>query len=133
MLMQGAQKILSDIKTAIEAVTTALSSDDSKRTALTTLTGSTYAAQSGTGTNNVVTGGANVNGVIIRHGLVVGQSNSTNRGQILVGGNPLLDSFAGVGGNSPIAIDIKDVFVPAGQAISLVCTFNLAFIRYEVL
>lgn len=127
------QAALEEVEVEINDMMALMQNDQDKRTGLTTFDGATYAAQSGTGTNNVVTALANVNGVIIRHGMVVGQANSTNRGQILVGGNPLIDTFTGVGGNSPIAIDIKDVFVPAGQAISLVCTFNLAFIRYEVL
>ncbi|WP_420724033.1 hypothetical protein [Hwanghaeella sp. LZ110] len=118
----------SDIVTALQAVTAAMREATLLRAPLTTLDGATYAAANNT-TTEVVSAAANTDGVIVR---LAGLSAASNAAYVTAGGNYLLNQYS----NEPGKKMIENVFVPAGNAISISSAgagSQTTFIWYEVL
>lgn len=120
--------------TDLSPVTSLLSNDQDKRSALTTLSG----ASSGSAklsTNTVVSSGANVNGVIIRHACLCGDFGAQT-GHIKIGSYYLFRGESmGAGTVGAMVFTAKDIFVPSGLAIELYSSSNgiRADIWFEVL
>jgi predicted amino acid racemase len=94
------------------------------------LANASYAESTGTSIT-VVSAGANTSGVHIKHAIISGYG-SGNEGELVVNGNHLL---RGIDWNIGYTQSIQDVFVPAGQAITIDSGHanNAAQIWFEVL
>lgn len=128
------QTAIADVETAVAAFQTALlallQNDETKRSALTTLAGATASVVTATGATNIVTAGTNANGVIIRHASVSSGGNATSVINVAIGGNVLIEAT----GNSGAVSTVKDVFVPAGVAVTCnITTSGKVAVWYEVL
>lgn len=121
------QTALAALETDVEAIVTLLQNDEDQRAALTTLAGASHARVTGT-SSTVVSAGANLNGVTIRHASLAAYSSST--ASVSVGGNNLIEGFAW---NAPVVHRVSDIFVPAGVAIAIAAgSSNTVNIWYEV-
>lgn len=119
-----------NVSALTDPITNLLKNDEQQRTPLTTLAGASYASADNA-INNVVTSGANVNGIILRFFGVA--ANGSGNARVEVGGNIMLMSYAQ--SNTSDSKVEKDVFIPAGQSLTLVSTVvgNKAWAFYEVL
>lgn len=133
-LIAAIQDVEQSVDEAKADIVAMLQNDQSQRPGLTTLAGASYASQVSAGTNNVVTAGANLNGVIIRHFHWEGQVNG-GYAQLRAGGNVIaggagLTTASGVGTGT-----IRDLFIPAGVAVDIVVATGDAggYLWYEVL
>jgi len=109
-------------QTAISALETALTNllknDQDKRSGLTTFEGAS-SAEYNNSSGTVVSSGANTSGVIIRYAHVSHHGNNQDFAHIKVGGKILIGRDAGTApSNGNIEHSIKDVFIPAGVAIT---------------
>jgi hypothetical protein len=118
---------------AIAALITALREDTLLRRPLLTLTGASYAVRAAVGTTNVVTGGANANGIIVRRAWVHASSTSGQRSVVEAGGNPIC-GFDDAGNNNTKVDSVENVFIPAGLALDLILAGSgECHVWYEVL
>ena len=131
-LMQGAQKVLTDISTSLSNIYTALTDGKTAESSVTDLTGYTYAERTAAGTTNVVTAGANTNGIHIMLAQVHTGGN-TEQATILVAGNELLDSPSHATAGR-IGFRDRDIKLPSGVALDLTTTAaGKAFVWYRLL
>ena len=117
-----------EIQTRLQVIENLLRNADDKRTALTDLTGASYADVTGVNTVTVVSAASNVAGVVIR---VVNLSAANSQAQLLIAGNVVLEARSTVSESAYL----KDIFVPAGVAVALMTNDNnaSAYMAYEVL
>lgn len=131
--VQAAATAATDTKSAVNSVLAMMQNDELQRMPLTTLAGATFAEKAAASDTTVVSGAANVNGVIIRYASVTcASTNST--AYVKVNGNNLLHCVGSAGGGC--FKEISNVFIPAGQAVLIGQTVNIipaVQIYYEVL
>ncbi len=100
-------------KLAVDAVTAALVNANSKRNALTPLSGAQYHVNAGGGTVEVVTAAANVNGILIRYAHCPGVHSSGNQqSNVRANGAYLLEGAAGPDKLS--ATSVRDLVLSPG-------------------
>lgn len=124
------QAALEEVEVEINDVMTLMQNDELLRNPLTTLSGATI-ANVVNATTTIVTGAANVNGVIIRFANIYGGSNVT--AYLQIGAVRLINIGYTAGGCD--SQTIRDVFVPAGNQIIISGgnTTSGGNIAYEVL
>lgn len=121
---------LDTLETSLTALEALLVNDETLRKPLTTLAGASYASVSGS-SSTVVTAGANTNGVIIRFAQVV--NGGSGNCSLSIDGNVVIRCDGGSAGLQ--REQIRDIFVPAGQAVAIQSSVAAArvHILYEVL
>lgn len=124
------QTLLTTINTNIGDIESLLQNDRLKRTPLTTLLGATRATYNNV-SPTIVSGAANVNGVIIRF-LHLGSTSAVNT-SFSIGGIPLIQMRGDADGGDP-QVWLTDLFIQPGLSISAVLSaFSDLSICYEVL
>lgn len=128
------QNMDANTQAALEEVEDLFKDDRLKRSPMTTLQGASYASQAGAGSQTLVTAGANVNGIIIRHALVHSTSASNAvivSAGIKLNGNKFLWA-EGTNANHQMYLTEKDIFVPPGQSLAIEVTGAIAYCRVDI-
>lgn len=108
---------VSNVQTAVTAIQNLLTNTDDKRTALTDLSGATYAGIQN-GTITLATALANVNGVIIRTVSMISLGTHGNSGLKIGSGFIFVNNTTTVAA-APVSLIEKDIFIPAGQQVDI--------------